>query len=235
MGKQKLNLAESIFFILVIPLAAFVLLVSPLFAVREIRVEGNQELTPEKVIAQSGITAGANIFKVNLRRAAAQIQMLPVVKEAEVRRDFPGRIVIKVIERKPVALLPVKDGFIAVDGEGVYLRKARVGEKGLPVVTGITAAVPPAGQPIQDQNLAVVLGVIQNLPAELVDNLSEAGLDKNGRVTLYTLQGIQCYLGYPENVSKKGALLVQVLKELQGKQIAYIDLSLPGSPVVKLK
>lgn len=235
MGKRKLNFGESIFFIFLIVLAAFVLFVSPLFTVREITVEGNRELTPETIISHSGITAGVNIFKVNLGQAAAGIKMLPAVKEVHIYRDFPGRIEIGIVEREPVALLPVKNGFIAVDGDGVYLRTARIGEKGLPVVTGLTAEIPPAGRPVQDQRLAVVLGVIKNLPAGLVDDLSEVSLDQNGRIVLYTLRGIRCCLGDSENVPKKGALLVQILKELKGKQIEYIDLSQPGAPVVKFK
>ena len=238
MGRRKLNLGESIFFILLIILAAYVLFISPLFTVREIAVEGSRELTPEIIIGQSGIITGTNIFKINLGQAAAGIKQLPAVKEVQIDRDFPGRILIKIAERKPVALLPVKDGLIAVDGEGVYLRRARIGEKGLPVVTGPAAdltGLPPPGQPVQNDHLPVVLEVIRELPAGLVEDLSEVSREQNGRVVLYTLQGTRCCLGDPENVPKKGALLVEILKRLQGKQIEYVDLSQPGAPVVKFK
>lgn len=75
---------------------------------------------------------------VNLGQAAAGIKLLPAVKEVHLHRDFPGRINIKIVERKPVALLPARYGFIAVDEDGVYLRKAGIGEEGLPVMTGLT-------------------------------------------------------------------------------------------------
>jgi len=234
MGRKKLNLGETIFFVLFILLAAFILFVSPLFEIQRMIVEGNQELTTEEIIVKSGISTGINIFKVNLSQAAARIKELPMVKEIYIYRDFPGRIVFKVTERKPVAILPAKDGFITLDTDGVYCRSARLGERGLPVITGITAAVPPAGQLIQNQNLAVVLDVIKNFPVELVANLSEVNLDKNGQVILYTLAGIKCQLGYPENVAKKGTVLIQVLNELKGKQIEYIDLSRLSAPVVKV-
>ncbi len=235
MGKRKINFGESLFFIFFILLASFVLLVSPLFEIREITVEGNRELTPEKIIAQSGITAGVNIFKVNLRESAAAVKTLPMVKEADVFRDLPGRVVIKVAERKPVALVPAQDGFVAVDMDGVCVRGARVGEKGLPVITGIDAQVPYLGQSLQSENLAFVLKVIAELPAELVNNLSEVKRDQNGQIILYTLQGVPCRLGYPDDAAKKGTILIQVLKELRGRKIEYIDLSLPGAPVVKFE
>ncbi len=235
MGRRKLNFGETIFFIFLLVLAAYVLFVSPLFTVREITVAGCRELTPEIIISHSGLTTGTNIFKVNLGQAAAGIKLLPAVKEVHLDRDFPGRINIKIVERKPVALLPAKDGFIAVDEDGIYLRQARIGEEGLPVVTGLTFDLPPPGQPVQNDRLPVVLEVIGNLPAGLVDELSEVSLEQKDRLVLYTLQGTRCSLGEPENVPKKGALLVQILKELKGKQIEYIDLSQPGAPVVKFK
>ncbi|MGQ9823883.1 MAG: cell division protein FtsQ/DivIB [Desulfotomaculales bacterium] len=235
MGRRKINVAESLFFILLSVLAAYVLLVSPLFAVREVRVEGNRELTAGEIIACAGVTTGTNIFKEDLRAAKARIENLPAVKEARVVRELPGRVVVRVTERKPLALVQTGDGFIAVDGEGVNVRSARIGEKGLPVLTGIALnEVPPPGGVLADGNVPVLLRVIENLPAEVVENLSEVHREDDGRIVLYTLGGVRCLLGFPEDARKKGELLLSVLKELQGKRVEYIDLSLPASPVVKM-
>lgn len=235
MGRERINFGETIFFLLLFLLAAFVLLVSPLFAIREIVVAGNQELSAEKIVASSGLTTGVNIFQVNLSQAATGIKKLPMVKEVSISRDFPSRITIRIRERRPVALLPAKEGFIAVDLDGVYCRNALVGEKGLPVITGIPVTLPPVGHPVVSKKLRLVLEAINNLPAGLVVNLSEVNLDQSGQLVIYTLQGTRCHLGYPDEISRKGMILMQVLNELKDKQIEYIDLSLSTSPVVKLK
>lgn len=233
-NKNKHNLGEALFFVLIFLFGAPILLVSPFFEVREIAVQGNQELTCGKIIAASELTPGTNIFKVNLSLAKAGIQKLPMVKEVIVTRALPAKIIIRVEERKPVVLFPAKDGFIALDREGVYCRNALVGEKNFPVVTGIQADIPRQGEVIEDDKLKVVLGVVENLPSDLVTNLSEVNLDQDGQVILYTLQGTKCKLGYPEDITEKGAVLMRVLSGLNDRKMEYIDLSLPSAPVVKI-
>ncbi|MCL6635959.1 MAG: FtsQ-type POTRA domain-containing protein [Peptococcaceae bacterium] len=198
-------------------------------------MEGNRELTAGEIVTCSGIAAGTNIFKTDLRAAKARIETLPAVKEAQVFRELPARVVIRVKERKPLALVPAKEGFIAVDADGVHVRSARIGEKGLPVLTGLNLdEIPPPGGLLPGGDIPVLLRVIEGLPTEVVNSLSEVHREKDGRIVLYTLQGVRCLLGGPEDVQKKGELLLSVLKELKGRRIEYIDLSLPGSPVVKM-
>lgn len=234
--KLKINFAETIFFVLIIPLAAFVLLVSPLFQISRIAVEGNREISTDEIIFTMGIVPGDNILKIDLNRASEQIKTIPMIKEAGIERKFPSRLCIRVAERKPVALLPAQEGYLAVDADGVCCRKARVGEKGLPVITGLGEVIDLLeGQALQNPKLSLALEFIEKLPADVVADLSEINPDENGQVVLFTLQGICCLMGAPESVNQKGTLLKQVLEQLNDKQVEYIDLSLPGSPVVKMK
>lgn len=231
----RFNLAESIFFILLIPLALFILIGSPLFEVRQITVGGNEFFTGQKIVAVSGIELNTNIFKVNLAQAASRLKTMPMLKEVYITRDLPSRVVIRVIERKPVAFLPLVGGFILVDEEGVYCREGKVGEACLPVITGLSVRIPPAGQVIKDYDLQVALKVLNSLPEEMVGNLSEIHVNSRQEAVLYTLEGIQCRLGPPEDLVHKGSVLGQVLDRLKGEKIEYIDLSIAGFPVVKYK
>jgi cell division protein FtsQ len=236
-GKKSIrfNLGESIFFILLISLAMFILIGSPLFEIRQITVEGNEFFTGRKIVAVSGIELNTNIFKVNLAQATDRLKTMPMLKEAHITRDLPSRVLIRVIERKPVAFLPSAGGFILVDAEGVYCREGKIGEAGLPVITGPFVRIPPAGQVIKDPGLQVALKVLSSLSGELTGDLSEIHVDRRKEVILYTLEGIQCRLGPPEDLVHKGSALVQVLDRLKGKKIEYVDLSIVGFPVVKYK
>ncbi|MDK2887679.1 MAG: cell division protein FtsQ [Thermoanaerobacter sp.] len=223
-------LAERIFFALLILLAAFILLGSPLFEVREIEVTGNRVVPEEKILELAGINTGTNIFKVNLKEAESRILTMPLIKNASLVRKFPSRIVIRVEERKALALLPVKDGFIQVDGEGVCLKESGVGGS-LPVVTGVAVPDPAPGDVIRDAKLATALKVLGQLPGSLYSKLSEIHITAGGQVVLYTLEGIECRLGAPADIRKKAGIILQVLEQVKGRQIAYIDLT--GVPVVK--
>ncbi|SHI58944.1 cell division protein FtsQ/DivIB [Desulfofundulus thermosubterraneus] len=223
-------LVERILFAFVVLLAAFILLGSPLFEVREIEVTGNSALPEKKIVELSGITIGTNIFRVNLKESEARIRTVPLIKDVSLTREFPSRIVIAVEERKAVALLPIKDGFMQVDREGVCLKESGVAGS-LPVVTGTVVPTPAPGEVIRDAKLGTALQVINQLPGSLCSKLSEIHVNAQGQVVLYTLDGVECRLGAPVDIHKKAGVLLQVLEQVKGRQIAYVDLT--GVPVVK--
>ncbi|MCL6558116.1 MAG: FtsQ-type POTRA domain-containing protein [Firmicutes bacterium] len=235
--RKNWNLVESIFFIFLVLITGFVLLNSPVFEVRTIQVRGNQFLDEERIRAVAGIGTGVNIFKADLKAASAGLRLVPMVKDVRITRSLPSTVVIKIQERKPLALLPVKEGFIEVDSEGVYLRQSGAGTPGLPVITGVRGEMPEPGQPVRDEKLKHALSVVEGLPAEAVGNLSEVHVDEAGLIRIYTIDGVQCRFGPATEISEKGAVFLQVLKEVrsQGKKIHYIDLSCAGSPVVYYK
>ena len=233
--KRKYNLWESIFFVFMVLFTGYVLLQSSLFEVKHIIVKGNQHISTEKVVAVSGLHTGTNIFKIDLAEAASKLDLLPVIRDIRFYRVMPGTVVIEVEEREPVALVPTGSGFVEVDSEVVHLRPGRVGTAGLPVLTGVDARSTGPGRSLTGDGLEDLVRVVLELPLELRDLLSEAHLDPNGRVILYTLEGVPCRLGLPNDIRAKGVLFLQVLHELQGmgKKIEYVDLSFLGTPVVK--
>jgi len=218
-------------------LAVFILFKSPVFDVKKIEVRGNRQVSKEKIIISSGLHTGVNIFKVNLKEARTNLGALPVFKDVRLERDFPGRIVITVKERHPVAMLPGESGFIVIDAEKVYIRKSQVVINNLPVITGIDITSAGPGEVVEGNGLQIALEVIGELPEELTPRLSEVHYGDDGSIILYTVEGNQCRLGNPVEVKAKGNIFLQVLRELEqnNRQIEYVDLSFIGSPVVKYK
>lgn len=210
---------------------------SPFFEVRSILVQGNQFIDQDKIRSVSDIAPGVNIFKVDLAAAAARIKLIPMVKDVEVARSLPSTVVIGVTERKPIGLLPTGEGFIEVDGEGVYLQKAKAGAPGLPVVTGINFNLPSPGEPVNAPGLGDALTAISGLPVAIVAELSEVHIEDDGQMKLYTIEGIECRFGLAEDIQKKGEIFKELLKELGGlkDKINYIDLSSADKPVVYYK
>lgn len=236
-AKKKWNVLESVFFILILIISGYVLLQSPIFEVHQVLVRGNEFLSEDQIITVANIGIGENIFKVDLNMAVANLKMISMVKEVRADRSLPSTIVFTVQERKPLGLLPAREGFIKVDGEGIYLQKAGASTPGLPVLTGIEYDLPNPGQPVRSEKLDDALAVIKGLPASVVTNLSEIHTGEGGQILLYTLDRIQCRLGLAMEVEEKGAILEQLLQQLskQGNKINYIDLSCTGQPVVLYK
>ena len=235
--QKKLNVIESIFFVLLILVTGYVLLRSPFFEVRKVLVQGNHFLSEEKIRSVADIGYGVNIFKLDLSAAAANLKLIPMLKEAQVNRSLPSTVVITVKERVPLGLLPTAEGFIEVDEEGVYLIKAGASAPGLPIITGVQGEIADPGQPVKSAKLGDALAVIRGLPGGTVANLSEVHVDEDGQIKIYTIDRIQCRFGLPQDIEEKGAIFSQLLLELrkQGAKVNYIDLTCAGQPVVYYK
>lgn len=235
-ARERKNIWRGFLFVFLFLTGVYILFKSPLFEVKKIEVQGNNQLAKNEIIKASGLYKGVNIFKISVKEARANLSAIPVLKEVIIRRDLPSTISIVVKERQAFALLPVENGFVEIDEQGVFIRKSNKIREGLPVLTGMQFAAATPGEKIAGQELDKVLKAVGELPPSLVVRLSEIHFS-DGALVLYTAGGVQCRLGSLRGTAEKGKILLQVLDELKGKNkvIEYVDLSFVGSPVVKYK
>jgi len=89
--------------------------------VQVLDVEGRQMTTPDEILAAVGTKRGAPIFGVNPAMAKQQLEALPWVRTAAVERQLPGRVFIKLTERKPLALWQRHGKMVLIDQDGVVV------------------------------------------------------------------------------------------------------------------
>ena len=94
---------------------------SPYFKIKEIRIEGNHDINRSDILSLIDIKKGENIFKVKLTQAKRGLRSLKQIKDVEIYRDFPDKIVLKITERVPIAQL---DG-----GDNVHYNKVELIDK----------------------------------------------------------------------------------------------------------
>jgi cell division protein FtsQ len=75
------------------------------FRIREIRLEGNRFLTVEEAAKAVAITPMASIWD-DLDPLEARLREHVLVDDVKAKRRFPGTLLLKVVERQPVALVP---------------------------------------------------------------------------------------------------------------------------------
>ena len=231
---RKWNALQGAFFVFLTLAAAYILLKSSVFEVKNITVRGLYALEEGTVRAAAGIGTGKNIFQIDLKSAAQNLKTLPQVKEVHLFRHLPSTVVIEVTERVPRALLAVEGGFVTVDDEGFCLGEGRAGTVGLPVLTGVNVAGLPPDELPGSQVLKQVLQVVCGLPPDVLENISEVHVNQDGQFVLYTLEGIPCRFGAPSEVKEKGILLKGLLAEVDKESfyVKYIDLVCAEQPVV---
>jgi cell division septal protein FtsQ len=75
-----------------------------IFRVQRVEVVGTRYLAPHLALEQSGITARSSLFDDPEPWREALLEH-PLIDEVTIDRDFPGTLVIKVVEVEPVALV----------------------------------------------------------------------------------------------------------------------------------
>lgn len=138
------------------------------FRVAEVVVEGNLHLGREDVLAALGLPDGANLLALDLSALAARLAANPWVKEAMLQRRLPDRLVVRLVERGPAAVL-VADAAYLVSGDGVLLEAADDDARAaLPVLRAPAGRRYEVGERVAPQELNEALGAwrqVQLAPA----------------------------------------------------------------------
>jgi cell division protein FtsQ len=83
------------------------------FPVRVVDISGVKELSKEEVLAASGLGPANSLIFADLSDVRARLKALPLVAEATVRKLYPDRVNISIVEREPFALWQ-QDGVVKV-------------------------------------------------------------------------------------------------------------------------
>ncbi len=83
------------------------------FSISEISINGNKEITNAEIIAASGISSAHALTSLNVADIKARLKRVPLISDASVRKLYPNKMVITLVEREPYALWQ-KDGDVQV-------------------------------------------------------------------------------------------------------------------------
>ena len=121
------------------------LLTSPRLALihpQQIELTGNHHVSRAAVLEVFVVDRGRSILRIPLDRRRKQLEAIPWVEHATVRRALPNHIQVDIAERAPVAFLRQGTELSLIDGDGVILEKPLEGDFNFPVVAGITPQMP---------------------------------------------------------------------------------------------
>lgn len=216
-------------------LGGYALLTSPIFVIKEIRVEGNTHLQEERLRVYEE-RLQKNIFVLNLKAIQEDLLQEPYVKRVFVRRALPDRIYLRIEERTAVAALRMKTQGFLVDGEGRLLETVRLkSHRSLPLITGILQDKKGIWQDDLSQALRL-LEALKSYGYPPLSELREIEMTRGGGAVLHPLEGrfeILCGSG---DYLQKMVRLKRVIADLVKKDwpIRRIDLRFQDQVVVGL-
>ncbi len=211
---------------------------SDLFAIRETAVRGCSELTSKDILSLAGIRPNAKLFTINKEAIIQRVKKNPWIKDVFVGREFPGRMVIFVRERKPVALIEKNSELYFLDDGGDIFKRLELEEKAdLPVLTGFSSGY-KVNQDLINKSLALLnhLKTAKDIPD--LGLISEIHGDETFGFSLFTNKGLCLELGF-EGYETKIKSLNRVMSDLKKKNfnnaLLLIDLRNPGKITVQAR
>jgi cell division protein FtsQ len=203
---------------------------SPLLDVDGIAVAGADRTPRQDLVAASGIRFGQAMVDVDERGAVRAIASLPWVRSASVERRWPDSVVIRVVERQPVAAAPAGAGWALVDATGQVLALTASAPSDLLALDGIPLAGPPGTSlagPAAD-----LLAVAAAVPADLRTRVSAVQAGSEGGVELRLQPEGTVRLGPPQQLEAKFRAALTVLGQVDTNALATLDVRIPDSPVL---
>lgn len=143
------------------------LFVSPVFNITEIKVENASKISENTYIALSEIELGENIFRISKSQIIEKIKTESYVEDVEIKREYPGTILISVTERTPSYMVEKNGGMYAyIDKNGYYL-EASTEKLELPIINGLETDIEEleVGSRISEEDLSKFNDIIKIIDA----------------------------------------------------------------------
>lgn len=111
------------------------------FRIASVTAYGNTKTEAAALRAALGVSPGAATLTLDLGQLRQRVEALPWVHVASVERALPDRLIVRVLEREPVALLQNGGQLSLLDSTGATIPYAHLADfVDLPAVTGKGAA-----------------------------------------------------------------------------------------------
>jgi cell division protein FtsQ len=208
--------------LLVLGLLTWMVYGTSVLGVRDVRIEGTAVLTPLQVQQAAAVPMSKPLARIDLGRVQRRVEGLAPVERAIVSRSWPATVVVKVIERRPVAAVPVGKEFQLIDAEGVAYRTVDRAPAGLPLAQ---LAAPGEG----DVNTHSALTVLASLTPQLRTQLVKISVVGPARISL-VLRKDRTVIWGDDTASPRKAQVATALLRQKGDTI---DVSAPDVVTIR--
>jgi cell division protein FtsQ len=107
------------------------------FKAKNLTITGNQMFSDKQIISQADLKKGVNIFSVNLSIVEKRLLAHPWIAEADISRELPSGINIRIKEHNAVAVVDLGRRFL-INNKGKIFKEFTTGDPGvLPVINGL--------------------------------------------------------------------------------------------------
>ena len=196
-------------------------------------VTGENRLSEKQVLQQAQIKKGINIFSLNLSKTRKRLLAHSWIVEAEVSRELPSGINVRIQEHKPLAILDLGRKFIINTSGEIFKEMAASDPDHLPIISGLQFSdINVRGKPLSIPFKAVMNVMELGQKSESVlpyKQLKLIQVDREMGLTIYAFDRIKAikigYNNYPDKYAKLKNILLYLKKRRRFSHIESIDLN----------
>jgi len=198
-----------------------VLYFTPVMSVRNLVIDGVQDIPRDEVVAAVAVRTGTPLLQVDTDKVANRVANIRRVASVRVQREYPSSLRITVVERTAVAVKELPDGTHLFDRDGV----------------DFATAPPPPGVPYldveqpgpRDPSTKAALAVLTALRPEVAGQVRRIAAPSVASITLTLTDGREVIWGTTDRTDEKAEKLAALLTQ---PGHTY-DVSSPDLPTVK--
>jgi cell division protein FtsQ len=194
---------------------------SDLFSISRVEILGNVRLSADRVRALAKVPADATLIRFPAAQVAARVSADPWVAEVTVTRVFPDAMRIRVVERRPAAMVDAGATLWLIDGAGMVLGKRSLEQTAtMVVIRDVPGLALAPGKVTSSGPLLNAVAVLEGLSTQLRSRVGSVSAPTEDGTTLYTRDKIEIVFGEASDVRAKDALVRRILEEQKGKVIS---------------
>ena len=154
------------------------IITAPWLKLEEIEITGIKQLDRFEILNAMGLKKGQCTLNISTEQVAERLRKLPAVREASLRLELSGRIMVEIVEREPAAIIKCADQNMQMDLDGILFSEAAPGAKGaLPLITGLCDSNPNKGDPVAARSLEQIKELLSAIDSSKTW-LSEAAINE---------------------------------------------------------
>ena len=230
--KMKVRI-YSIIFIFCILLIVIFMFNSNLFFIERVSILNNGFLSDEEILSLSGIEVSDNIFKVKISDIHDKLVEHPRIKEVDVSRRLPNKIIIDVLERHEFIAINYIGIYFIVDSEG-YIINSMKENLGLYEVSGLEVVGYKDGSKIEtldDKLLESIMKIAKYVEMSNLDFIPNF-IVENDEINMYINQNFIVRFGDGSQIEDRFNKFNAIYADLRARTISsgIININHNGYP-----
>ncbi len=201
---------------------------TPLFAAKDIRLEGAGAMPRAVVLDLAGVDETSNVFHLDTGEVERRLEADPRVLHARVTTSLPDALRIEITRRSPVAVVGTPRALVGADG--IVIGPAS-GAVDLPALTSA------GGHPATGSDLETTARAAAAMGPELRLEVTAVTVRRDGGLAVRLSAGFWAHLGDASDLGAKAASLAALLDwaASTGANILSADVTVPGSPTARVE